>query len=247
MTSHTPPTDNAANLHNGIAVDAHGNPIPAQVLPAFPVSHVQREKSNDDKEVRLIQGRMWLISFTDLFSILLCFFILMYSMKEPDFDRIAKMVGSDGGAYAGAGVGEAKGDQAGVGINRVEYGEALDLSYLEGVLRRTLQQAQVEQDVKIVIMRDHLKLVIADAQGERGVFVAKSLGERLTNLPNRISVIGMPARWSSGDWAGSVQMATVFAANMAEGGYRKGITVMGEGEGTGGIEIRVENDDGRLR
>ncbi|HEY8963949.1 MAG TPA: flagellar motor protein MotB [Alphaproteobacteria bacterium] len=243
-----PGPDKTVAIKDGVAIDAQGNPV--QVLPAqnFPVSHVQREKENSDKEARLIQGRMWLISFTDLFSILLCFFILMYSMKEPDFEKIAKVMGSNGGGYAGAGAGEQRGDQAGASMAQVAFGAGLDLSYLESVVQKALQQAEVKDDVKLVTARDHLKLIVKDTDGDRGTFIARRLGERLTLLPNRITVVGLPSSWSSGDWPGSMATATSFATNMKDGGYRKGLTVVGAGEGDGpGVEIRVEGDDGRAQ
>jgi len=238
-----------ARIENGIALDAQGNPIAGSAIAAFPVSHALREKSYDDREARIIQGRMWLVSFTDLFSILLCFFILMYSMKDPDMDRIAKVVGaSDGGLYGGVGTMRNGGDLAGVGIDRVEYGDGLDLSYLEGVLQRQVREAGVEKDVAIVTARDHLKIRIENPGGEKGAMVAHRLGERLGVLPNRIQVVGLPSSWSSGDWAGSLQSAMRFAAQMKDGGYRKRLDVLGEGETKGqGIEIRVEQDDGRIQ
>jgi len=238
--------EQAAHINaSGTAVDAEGNPIVMQpVASTFPVSHVPREKSHDDSEIRIIAGRMWLISFTDLFSIILCFFILMYSMKNPDLQRITKIVGGDGAGYAGVGTGEAGGDHAGVSINRVAYGEALDLSYLEGVLKRALTQAGVEKDVKIVTAHDHLTLKVETLSAD----VAKRLGERLTLLSNRITVVGMPSHWSSGDWSGALAVATDFAAQMKDGGYRKHLAVIGEGISSGSaLEIRVEADDGRLQ
>jgi len=245
-----PTPENAAKINAaGTAVDANGQPIAAQPVNPFPVSHVPREKGFDDREIRIIQGRMWLISFTDLFSILLCFFILMYSMKEPNFEKISKVLGNtDGAGYAGAGTGQSLGDQAGASIDHVEYGEALDLSYLQGVLKKALEDAGVQNDVKLVTARDHLKLIVDDASGENGEHIAKQLGERLTLLSNRITVVGMPARWSSGDWPGSMATAANFAAQMKDGGYRKRLTVIGEGISAGhDIEIRVENDDGRIQ
>jgi len=251
----TPPANNAANSvpdpNAPAVVDANGNVVNALPIP-FPESHTVRESFYDDREARITMGRMWLVSFTDLFSLMLCFFVLLYSMKDPNIDKINEILGKPGGGgYAGSGDREAGGDLQGVNIQRVAYGEALDLSYLHGVLKKSLEQSGLVlgKDIEIKTARDHLKILVdPDPASEQGIKVAELLGERLSLLSNRVTVVGLPSRWSSGDWAGSIAQASGFARHMKEGGYRKGLTVLGLGEGAGpGVEIRVEGDDGRVQ
>lgn len=223
------------------------------VIAGNVVSHMPRERVFDDTEQKIVQGRLWLISFTDLFSLILCFFIMLYSMKDPDPSKFGAMSGRDAaGSHAGAGTGQAGANQ-GQGIARVAYGDALNLDYLQGVLRNALSQVKLENDVRIVPGTDHLKLLIAEdtafsggALSADGTRIAKGLADRLMNLSNRITVVAVPD--SSGDWATSLQQASVFAELMRDAGYRKSFIVVGEADGKNpGIEIRVEADNGQIR
>lgn len=224
---------------------------PAAGAPALVFQPRERTYEDDDAQIQKTSGRMWLVSFCDLISLMLCFFVLMYAMREPDMDKLTAMMGGGKGTYAGASEtpqGEAGGDQAAESINRVEYGEALNLDYLQGVLKNALDQARLAGDVQIVNGRDHLKLVVDDPFGRGaalnadGVRIAKGLAERLNFLSNRITVVA-----HGGDWNDVVAQATAFGETMRDGGYRKNFTVIGEIRRGPAIEIRVEADDGQIR
>lgn len=224
---------------------------PLVLAPAPP----PRERAGDDEEVKMAASRLWLVSFTDLFSLMLCFFVMLYSMKDPDMTKISKMSGKlVTGSNEADSKGFAGGEHEEVNISRVQYGEALNLDYLQGVLKNAISQAKLENEVKVLQAKDHLRLVIDDdtvfADGTilsaGGESVAKGLAERLSRLSNRISVVYVPS--SSGEWQGGVTQAAAFGEAMREGGYRKPFTVLADGSGNGpSVEIRVEADDGRLR
>lgn len=225
---------------------------PAGAAPAMHMTVAPRARAFDDSQQKIVQGRLWLISFTDLFSIVLCFFLLIYSTKDPDMDKISKMTGSSSsGLHGGSGKkehGEAGGDQPGASIARVEYGEALNLDYLQGVLKTALNQVHLQDDVDITNGRDHLKLEVDDpfrtdtSLDDDGGRIAKGLADRLGNLSNRITVVA-----HGDDWQQVMARSGTFADAMREAGYRKPFTVIGELTGGPDIEIRVEADDGRLQ
>lgn len=217
-------------------------------------NHMPRERVFDDHEQKVVAGRLWLISFTDLFSIVLCMFIMIYSMRDPDMDKVSEIVGSKGGSgmQAGAGTVSDSGSQKGANITRIEVGDAINLDYLEGVLKHSLDQVKLSKDVSIAHGRDHLKLVIdggklftGNAVSEAGNQLTRSLAQRLMLLSNRITVVGFAGEAS--DWGAGLAVASAFGDALREGGYSKPFAVVANGAGIGrGIEIRVEADDGRL-
>lgn len=206
-----------------------------------------------DPENKAIQARMWLISFTDLFSLMLCFFLMLYSMKDPMALKSPILSGAHATQmHGGAGSGEA-GQQTGQNIARVGMGEGLNLGYLQGVLKNALVQVKLENDVRIITGADHLKLHVdaeklfygntLSADGQR---IAKGLANRLATLTNRITVVGVPS--DSAEWSSSLAQGAAFAEMMRDAGYRKPFVVVGDGAGgKAGIEIRVDADDGRER
>jgi chemotaxis protein MotB len=221
--------------------------------PGALASHMPREKVFDDREQRIVQGRMWLISFTDLFSLMLCFFLMLYSMKDPDLDKVSKLLGkSAGGLHASASTAQA-GNYEAASINRVAYGDALNLDYLQGVLKNALAQAKVDKDVRVAPAKTYLKLLVdadkvfsGNGLNPDGLRIAHALAERLMTLSNRITVVAIPS--DSGNWGDSLAQASAFAEAMRDGGYRKSFIVVGEAEGgSPGIEIRVEADNGQMR
>lgn len=215
--------------------------------------HQPREYAYDDREAKLVQGRMWLISFTDLFSIMLCFFLMLYSMKDPA--NIQAPNPTDVNArnmHGGSGRGEA-GSQAGQNISRTSFGSGLDLGYLQGILKDAVAQVKLQDDVRITPARDHLRLVLdadkvfsGNALSADGQRITKGLANRLATLSNRITVVGIPD--DAGDWDSALAQVSAFAALFRDAGYRKPFVVIAQGTGKQpGIEIRVDADDGNMQ
>ncbi len=247
MTTENFTPDNAANMPN-----IEAGPV---------VNHVRRVREGEaeaEREAKLVQGRMWLISFTDLFSLLLCFFMMMYTMKDPDLEKVGAMGGHKthdlmegaGKTNAVAGRVSSAGTFKGQGINQVEYGEALNLDYLQGVLRNNLKDAKIDNVVRVGTGRDHLKLLIdesavfsGNAVSAEGVAVIRALAGRLSVLPNAVMLIARPR--AGADWADGFARAEAVATVMRSAGYHKAMVVTGEtGGGRPGIEMRVAPDDG---
>lgn len=203
-----------------------------------------RRREFDDSEAKIVAGRLWLISFTDLFSIMLCFFLLIFATSDIDLKNLHEDAPPPPKGFIGD-------ERNGNNIANVEYGEALNLDYLTGVLKGLIAQVKLTDAVRIVAGRDHLKLKIdADAAfiddntlNAAGLKTAKDLGESLTNLRNRVIVVVPGTSWQS-----DMARAATFADAMRNGGYRKSLAVLAEGAGSGdAIEVRVEADDGRIR
>jgi len=203
-----------------------------------------RRREFDGSEAKIVAGRLWLISFTDLFSIMLCFFLLLFATSDIDLKNLRADVPPPPKGFIGD-------ERNSNNIASVEYGEALNLDYLTGVLKGLIAQVKLTDAVRIVPGRNHLKLKIDagpafiddNTLNATGLETAKDLGESLTNLRNRIIVVVPGTNWQS-----DMARASTFAEAMRNGGYRKSLAVLAEGAGSGDtIEVRVEADDGRIR
>lgn len=198
-------------------------------------------KKIDDGASLMNASQVWLVSFTDLFSILLCFFIMMFSMKDPDIDMISKISGRGGGGYAGQGELSA-GDTKGANIQRVEYAQGLDLSYLNSVLSSTIDEAGLTDKISITDNGKYLVLQVT-SQGQDDV--VRLLGGALAGLPNAISVVSVPSGAREGEWDNTLERAAAYAGFMRAGGYRRPLKVMGMGsnpnaQGAAHVELHIE-------
>lgn len=223
-------------------------PAPPAVLP------FRMRGTPVDPEQKMASARLWLVSFTDLFSLLLCLFLMIFSSRDIDFERMKKLI-IDGRTERPVSLATApaisKGESA--RIERIEYGEGLDLGYLQGVLKTTVEQAGLSGEVRVVPGRGMLRLVFERGDlfaggnlSARGVQIAEGLGPRLARLSNSVSVVGAPS--DSGAWAQGLARADAFAGALKSAGYSKTLTVLADGRGGGqGVEIRVGADDGQIR
>ncbi|MBU6234462.1 MAG: hypothetical protein KGQ41_01340 [Alphaproteobacteria bacterium] len=211
-----------------------------------------RARAGEDIEAKKAQARLWLTSFTDLVSLMLCFFVLIFSTRDIDMKVVQKMKGPEYHAEATKGVEGGQSEE--MNIARVEYGSGLDLDYLEGVLKNSVAQAKLQDDVTISQGRDHLRITIESgrvfdsgaALSASGKRIASGLADRLKLLSNHITVVASPG--SSAEWESGMAQAVAFGEEMRDAGYRKPFTVLAEGSGRGdGIEIRVEADTGGVR
>lgn len=215
-----------------------------------PYTHVPRERAGEDIQAKMVSARLWLVSFADLFSLLLCFFVMLYTTRDPDFEQITEMSGKP---YKKMHDGDQIGAEGGVieaaNITRIEYGDAANLEYLDGVLRKVVMQAKLEKHVRIAQGPDHLRLELdPDAAFEGGGLsamgedIAGGLARHLYLLSNRVSVV------VGGDMAEGIARAGVFAEEMRDSGYRKYFTVLADNSADGDdLYLRVEADDGRVR
>ena len=88
----------------------------------------------------------------------------MYSMKDPNMQKISTVMGthSAGGVSAGLGVGQGGGMYREASIPLRSYGDALNLDYLQGILKNMLAQAGVDRqaigDLPVVLDEIFLEL-----------------------------------------------------------------------------------------
>lgn len=175
-------------------------------------------------------GRPWLITIVDLITLLLTFFVLLFSMSKVEPQRFTEVAQSYGGAFA-----PAPADKARLPAIKAAAGD--DLGYLQAVLKAAFASSPALKDVAFRLTPQYLMLTLpvdglfaAEAGGfatgaETSVF---DLGGVLSNLKNRIAVIGTAAgAKDEASWSLAIARAQTMANALAAAGYDQPVTVLG--------------------
>lgn len=207
-------------------------------------------------------ARPWLITIVDLMTILLTFFVLLFSMAKIDMVRFIPVARSYGEAFAGG-----LPDENAPRLPEVAAVPGDNLSYLEAVLRPAFAKQASLADVQFRATPQYLILSWPASVSGEGLFDAGSsgfsdaarrrvfdLGGVLSNLHNRIAIVGQAATAAAGDaganvnadvnamsadadaWHLAITRANVVADAFAAAGYDKEITVLGRKAPAGNVE-----------
>lgn len=221
---------------------------PAPLSPTLPALGI---RPNAPKVERYAGAtRPWLITIVDLMTILLTFFVLMFSLTKIDIARFMPLARSYGEAFGGG-----LPDDAAPRLPEVAAVPGDNLSYLEAVLRPAFAKQPSLADVQFRATAQYIILSwpvkdegpalfdtgsagISDATRRR-VF---DLGGVLSNLHNRIAIVGQAPTDNSGApaldkatasaieadaWRLAIGRANALADSLAASGYDKEITVLG--------------------
>lgn len=191
-------------------------------------------------------GRAWLVTFVDLILLLLTFFVLMFSMSQPDPDRFVPMAESYNGAFS-----LSKLDEPVLGRARSFVAQAQregdNLVYLEAALKSAFKQSaalknaqfrSTDQYVMISLPRAALDPVAsAGSMMNPELF---DLGGLFANIQNRVAVIGI-ANDTAASWSSAIERANVVAQALSRGGYERPIATLARAgdENLNAIEIMV--------
>lgn len=206
---------------------------------------------------------MWLISFTDLMSLLLAFFVLKYSMSEPEAQRWAGLSRALASARSTATAPSEAPAQPKAAFNAatVEPHSAINLDYLGALLRS--QTAAHAELAEVRVQREDDRVVIAlpgellfDAEAgsftDRGRRLLYLLGAVVGRIGNRIEVVGHAEQEDQTGglaWERSLARAVAVAAALRETGYRRDLVARslrvptaggGAAEGEGAGRTRVD-------
>lgn len=191
-------------------------------------------------------GKAWLVTFTDLVCLLLTFFVMLYSMSEPDPARYQRALGVvPGQGSGGTGAPPPKAVFTAESLNREK---AADLGYLRRVFENLLPGNPALADLRMERRPEGLALSLpadllfapGEAQlsenGRAALFVMAGVAD---NLGNALDVAGhadaTPAgsHWPS-NWELSLARAQAVAAALHQAGYLRPITMRGHGDGRAG-------------
>lgn len=187
--------------------------------------------------------RIWLISFTDIFALLVTFFVMLFSMSTPKIDAWTNIVTAlDAefhtryGAVAGPGI------HAEEEMDRAEEEKAFDIGYLGAVLQLQLEQVPELDHVTLTTYDDHVVLTLprdllfeqdSAEIGEAGREALDKLQRIFNGLRNRIEIYGHtgPEAHKSeaygSNWGLSLARAVNTGRILEEMGYHRDIAVFG--------------------
>lgn len=177
---------------------------------------------------------IWLISFTDLISLLLAFFVLMFSMTEPQAQRWARMAqGMSARSTATRPSDEPPAPSVAFNAAALEPDSAINLDYLGALLNG--QVAETYELAGVQVVREDDRVVIG-LPGEvlfeqsvpmfspRGRRVLYLLGAVVGRIGNRIEVVGHAEREdvpAGAAWERSLARAVAVSQALREHGYRR--------------------------
>ena len=202
-----------------------------------------KEQENPNK------APLWMVGFTDLTTILLAFFILLFSTAQPkkDWNQASQSLRSSfgGDQYAMQLPGEAGDSDAKNSWKPLEEDPGLNLDYLYSIVKKyigsepALASVTLKKDGNAVILSFENELGFSSGSSDvsvEGRALLNKLAPLLISLPNRLEVMGhadsrpvqSDARYNS-NWQLSLMRAISVADALENAGYDQKIERRGRG------------------
>lgn len=190
----------------------------------------------------LTSGNAWMLTFADLLSLLLTFFVLVFSMNTVKFDNWAAVVRtmSDEFNPNRPAVSPTK-HETPTSVMQVKA-KGLKLAYMREVLARNMQQIPLFQSAHVYLVNDQVVISIpasvlfdrkrATPTGD-AVEALRALTGVLIQVRNKIQVAGhtdqapVANQLFRSNWELSLTRARVIAGIIADAGYRQNMAVLG--------------------
>lgn len=193
-------------------------------------------------------SNVWLISFTDIMALMLTFFVLLFSMSEPekdDWSKVAHVLQVEFNKFEGPNAFRNIYDA--LNVRKIGYDKALDLSYLKLLMERLIEKnkslsaitLQSENNALIISLPDSLLFQTGKTDlSEEGSQALFPLAGMLSRIDNRVEIVGHtdPRPLSSesafpSNWELSLSRALVVAGVLENLGYSKPLIVRGLSSG----------------
>lgn len=186
--------------------------------------------------------KMWMLTFTDLVSLLLTFFVLLFSMSNVKIDEWDKVIDSLSQTLNPEIEQTIKKPTAQLNIGTLFKRSAVNLDYLTSVIEENLSQDPLLRDALIVKLEDRLVIALPgdllfdpgqaliNSRAEGAMF---TLGAMFQNVGNTIGVTGHtdPSPPGGGpfssNWELSIARASSVANAIRRGGYDEQIVALG--------------------
>lgn len=197
-------------------------------------------KTDDEEAV----STLWLVTFTDVMALMLTFFVLLYSMAQPDVEKWSEMTAAINSNFSKRYAPKFEaGTVDAINIDRISRPNALDLRYLASIVRQALDRNETTEGILLIAQQDALVISMPNdlffeagrseigAEGQRALF---EIGGALAKIRNAIEIVGHadPRPLSSGsaygsNWQLSLDRALSVAGVLENVGYTKPVTVRG--------------------
>ncbi len=188
--------------------------------------------------------KMWMLTFTDLVSLLLTFFVMLFAMSNVKIDEWEKVIDSLSQTLNPAIDDTVIKPTAQLNIGTLFRRRAVNLDYLSAVIAENLSVDPVLKDALIVNLEDRLVIALpgdllfdpgaalVSARAQDAMF---TLGAMFANVGNAIAVTGHTDPTPPGgdayasNWELSMARAASVANAIRRGGYDQKIVAFGYG------------------
>jgi len=198
----------------------------------------------DDDDIRMEskQGVAWLIIFTDLVSLMLTFFVLLFSMSNVKVDRWNDVIDALSQSLNPSSVRAQAAATSSFNIATLFRKRSINLEYLSSVLQEAVSADEMLKDSQLMLLDDRLVVALPGdllfepgkaVINERAVKALFNLGGVLRNIGNRIGINGHtdPAPPTgtvyASNWELSMGRAAAVANTLRRSGYPQEITAFG--------------------
>lgn len=184
----------------------------------------------------------WMLTFADLLSLLLTFFVLLFSMSTIQFDQWKSVVRTMSDQFNPKRVAVDPQPHSTPQSLLKEKVPGLNQAYLTALLSRTLSQDPILKDAIVHRVRDDVVISVPASFlfGDKdavptpdGVQALKQLAGTLVQVRNRLLIAGhtddraVRDRMFRSNWELSLARTRTVAGIMADAGYREPITALG--------------------
>lgn len=188
--------------------------------------------------------KLWVITLADLACLLLAFFALIYSMSSVSSEKWQDLKIALSQRRTISEAPKTSQPTAQHNIATVFRKRAINLDYLRAVLEDKLAADPQFNTAHLELLEDRLVIslpgnilfapasAVLDAKAEKALF---SLGGVLTSLTNPVAVVGhsdpsLPAEGFHSAWELTIGRAAAVANALKRTGYRRDVTVLGDGD-----------------
>ncbi len=211
-----------------------------------PPTQMSRRRLGDQPQTNYI----WLVTFTDVMGLMLTFFVLLFAMSEPEnkeYDKITSALRAEMGQVYGAQ--SQPGTEENIDLSRVNFNRALDVRYLEELIRNTIEEHEELKDIEVIpqpgsvvlsLPQDMLFTPGQAAITEPGRKILYTLGGSLSRMRNRIEIDGhtgskplegaQDSRFGN-NWELSLARAAQVASILENVGYQQSVSIAGYAAG----------------
>ena len=186
--------------------------------------------------------KMWMLTFTDLVSLLLTFFVMLFAMSNVKVDEWDKIIDSLSRTLNPTPEETIKKPTAQLNIGTLLQRRAVNLEYLASVMQENLSADPILKDALVVLLEDRMIITLpsdllfdagAADISERARGAMFTLGAMFANVGNAIGVSGhtdpVPPSGENftSNWELSIARASTVANAIRRGGYSEQIVALG--------------------
>lgn len=187
-------------------------------------------------------GKSWMVTFSDLISLMLTFFVMLFAMSSVKVDEWDKLTDALSRTLKPEISKEEPKKSAVLNIETTFRRSGADLDYLSGVLEETLSRDELLRDALVMLLDDQLVIALpgdllfqpsSAVPTERARQAVFTLSGVLRNIDNRIGINGhsdpSPPEGDSytSNWELSVARAAAVADLLRQSGVDQRMTAYG--------------------